>query len=72
MRIAWIDPKWFSKHTSIANLNKDTSFVDIGALRVKILIFEGQIFLRILRSYFPAAAPQTANEGSLDFAEQLN
>ena len=45
--IAWIKPKWFSKHTSIANLNIDTSFVDIGALRVKILIFKGEICLHL-------------------------
>ena len=30
----------FQKHTSIANLNIDTSLVDIGALRVKKLIFK--------------------------------
>ena len=45
--IAWINPKWFSKHTAIANLNIDTSFVDIGALGVKILIFKGQICLHL-------------------------
>ena len=45
--IAWINPKWFSKHTSRANLNIDTSFVDIGALRVKILIFKGQVCLHL-------------------------
>ena len=27
--VAWISPKWFSKHTWIANLNIDTSSVDI-------------------------------------------
>ncbi len=40
--IAWINPKQFSKHASIANLNIDTLFFDIGALRMKILIFKGQ------------------------------
>ena len=45
--IAWIKPKWFSKHTSIANLNIDTSFVEFGALRVKTSIFKGQICLHL-------------------------
>ena len=45
--IAWIKPKWFSKHTSIANLNIDTSFVEFSALRVKISIFKGQICLHL-------------------------
>ena len=45
--IAWIKPKWFSKHTSIANLNIDTSFVEFAALRVKILIFKGQICVHL-------------------------
>ena len=45
--IAWINPKWFSKHTLIANLNIDTSFVEFGALRVKISIFKGQICLHL-------------------------
>ena len=31
----------------MANLNIDTSFVDIGALRAKILIFKGQIYLHL-------------------------
>ena len=44
---ARINPKWFSKHTSMANLDVDTSNVDIGALRVKILIFKGQICLHL-------------------------
>ena len=35
------------KHTSVANLNIDTSFVDIGALRVKVLIFKEQICLHL-------------------------
>ena len=45
--IAWINPKWFSKHTLIANMNIDTSFVEFGALRVKISIFKGQICLHL-------------------------
>ena len=34
-------------NTSIANFNIDTLFVDISALRVKILIFKGQICLHL-------------------------
>ena len=34
--LAWINPKSFLKHYSIVNLNIDTLFVDIGALRVEI------------------------------------
>ena len=37
----------FKSYTSITNLNIDSSFVDIGALRVKILIFKGQICLHL-------------------------
>ena len=40
--IAWINSEWFSKHsTSKANLNIETSFVDIGALRVNRNAGEG-------------------------------
>ena len=45
--LAWINPKSFLKHYSIVNLNIDTLFVDIGALRVDILIFKGQICLHL-------------------------
>ena len=45
--LAWINPKSFLKHYSIVNLNIDTLFVDIGALRVDILIFKGQVCLHL-------------------------
>ena len=45
--IARINPQSFSQHTSVADLNIDTSFVDTGALGVKILIFKSQICLHL-------------------------